>query len=257
MRRTVALSLFLSLAASTAAFAQAQGANPNPKSALELGQTPTDVSVEVESTIQSGMSRIIDGIKEAGDLIKKNDWEDGDAKLQEVRDFIRQAMDKMKSVAGDEERELSFGRILNYLDEANYAVDQRRKSPALQNLTQAYKMTVALSKSPVLKLVASKVSLYLANQQIQDKNYASAGAFLDRAIDSLTQVQQDPNLNQKEINALKNSIVIAHQQVINGQRYDGSYMSKLYQRATAATSNALYQYYDMWTRTPVPWEAWE
>ncbi len=32
------------------------------------------------------MSRIIDGIKEAGDLIKKNDWEDGDAKLQEVRD---------------------------------------------------------------------------------------------------------------------------------------------------------------------------
>lgn len=257
MRRTVALSLFLSLAASTAAFAQAQGANPNPKSALELGQTPTDVSVEVESTIQSGMSRIIDGIKEAGDLVKKNDWADGDAKLQEVRDFIRQAMDKMKSVAGDEERELSFGRILNYLDEANYAVDQRRKSPALQNLTQAYKMTVALSKSPVLKLVASKVSLYLANQQIQDKNYASAGAFLDRAIDSLTQVQQDPNLNQKEINALKNSIVIAHQQVINGQRYDGSYMSKLYQRATAATSNALYQYYDMWTRTPVPWEAWE
>lgn len=257
MRFIVSLALALWLAAPAALSAQTGGSNPNSKSALELGQTPTDVSVEVENTVQSGMSRIIDGIKEAGDLVKKNDWEDGDAKLQEVRDFIRQAMDKMKTVAGDEERELSFGKILHYLDEADYAIDQRRKSPALQNLTQAYKMTVALSKSPVLKLVASKVSLYLANQQIEGKNYASAGAFLDRAIDSLTAVQQDPSLNQKEINALKNSIVIAHQQVINGQRYDGSYMSKLYQRATAATSNALYQYYDMWTRTPVPWEAWE
>lgn len=249
--------LLVCLALISPSAAWAQNSNPNSKSALEVGKDSTSVEVEVESTIQNGMNRIIDGIKESGDLIKKNKWEDGDAKLQEVRDFIRQAIDKMGQVPGDEERELSFGKILNYLDEANYAIDQRRKSPALQNLTQAYKMTVALSKSPVLKLVASKVSLYLANQQIQGKNYASAGAFLDRAIDSLTEIQQDPNLNQKEIDSLKNSIVIAHQQIINGQRYDGSYMSKIYQRATAATSNALYQYYDMWTRTPVPWESWE
>ncbi|MFO1462907.1 MAG: hypothetical protein U1F66_03960 [bacterium] len=252
MRRFIPLACLVFLFA-----AGARAQSTNPKSALELGKTSTDVELEVESTIQSGMSRLIDGIKESGDLVRKNQWEEGDAKLNEVRDFLKTAIGKMGGISGDEERELSFGKILNYLDEADYAIDMKRKREALNNLANAYKMTVALSKSPVLKLVASKVSLNLANQQIQSKNYASAGAFLDRAIDSLTQVQEDPSLNQKEINALKNSIVIAHQQVINGQRYDGSYMSKIYQRATAATSNALYQYYDMWTRTPVPWEAWE
>jgi len=253
MRRSILAFSILALSFSIPLYAQ----NSNPKSALELNPSSSDVEVEVETTLQNGMNRLIDGIKESGDLLRKNQWDESDAKLKEVRDFLRSAMTKMGGIPEDDERELSFGVILNQLDSANYAINQRRKKEALQNLSQAYQRTVALSKSPVLKLVASKVSLYLANQQIQGKNYASAGAFLDRAIDSLTQIQEDPNLNQKEINSLKNSIVIAHQQVINGKSYNGSYMSKMYQRATAATSNALYQYYDMWTRTPVPWEAWE
>jgi len=248
----------LSLACLIFLFSLAARAQPqNPTSAMELGKGPNDVELEVENTVQSGMTRLIEGIKESGDLVKKNQWDEGQAKLKDVRDFLRGAVAKMGRIEGDEEREMSFEKILNYLDDADYAIGQKRRKESLNNLANAYRMTVALSKSPILKLVASKVSLYMANQQIQTKNYASAGAFLDRAIDSLTQVQQDPNLNQKEINALKSSIVIAHQQIINGQRYNGSYMSKIYQRATAATSNALYQYYDMWTRTPVPWEAWE
>ncbi|MCE9624199.1 MAG: hypothetical protein K8R69_01910 [Deltaproteobacteria bacterium] len=253
MRRSILVFSILTLFFSVPLHAQVS----NPKSTMELNPSSSDTEIEVESALQNGMTRLIEGIKESGDLLKKNQWDDSSVKLKEVRDFLRGAMNKMGGIPADDERELSFGRILNELDSANYAIDQRRKKEAMQNLSQAYRMTVALSKSPVLKLVASKVSLYLANQQIESKNYVTAGAFLDRAIDSLTQIQQDPNLNEKEINALKNSIVIAHQQVINGKSYNGSYMSKMYQRATAATSNALYQYYDMWTRTPEPWEAWE
>ncbi|HEX5035400.1 MAG TPA: hypothetical protein VFW62_13050, partial [bacterium] len=105
-----------------------------------------------------------------------------------------------------------------------------------------------------LKLTATKVALYNANRDIQNKNYTAAGDSLGRAIDNITAVENDPGVDQKELSSLKSSIVIAHQQIVLGKQADGTYMSKLYQRATAATSNALYQYYDMWTRTAVPWE---
>ncbi|HKY62140.1 MAG TPA: hypothetical protein VJR29_01865 [bacterium] len=227
-------------------------AQPKDKSAVEVGTTPTPG--ESEAQVQRGLPEFMQGIQNAVTALKKNDFEGAQASLAPVRKTYGDVMNTLKKISGDEERELGLQRIGQALDEANYALEARRKKEALDQLTQAYRLTKTLSQSPVLKLTATKVALYNANRDIQNKNYTAAGDSLGRAIDNITAVENDPGVNQQELSSLKSSIVIAHQQIVLGKQADGTYMSKLYQRATAATSNALYQYYDMWTRTAVPWE---
>ncbi len=219
---------------------------------MEVGTPST--AIETEAQVQRGLPEFMQGIQDAVTALKKNDFKGSKAALDPVRQTYADVMSALKKIPGDEERELGFQRIGQALDEANYSIDARRKKEALDELSQAYRLTKTLSQSPVLKLTATKVALYNANQQIQSKNYAAAGDSLGRAIDNITAIENDPGLDQKELRSLKNSIVIAHQQIVLGKKADGTYMSHLYQRATAATSNALYQYYDMWTRTAVPWE---
>ena len=249
MPRILALSVFL-LAVFQYNLAPAQPAKD--KSALEVGAAST--AIETEAQVQRGLPEFMQGIQAAVDALKKNDWEASQASLASVRKTYANVMDALNKISGDEERELGFRRIGQALDEADYALDARRKKEALDHLAQAYRLTKTLSQSPVLKLTATKVSLYYANQQIQSKNYTAAGDYLGRAVDNITAIENSPGMNQSELRSLKNSIVIAHQQIVLGKQADGGYMNNLYQRATAATSNALYQYYDMWTRTPVPWE---
>lgn len=230
---------------------QAQ-AQPREKSAVEVGAPST--AIETEASVQRGLPEFMQGIQNAVTALKKNDFAGSKEALDPVRKTYSDVMNALKKISGDEERELGFQRIGQALDEANYAIEARRKKEALEQLAQAYRLTKTLSQSPVLKLTATKVALYNANQQIQSKNFTAAGDSLGRAVDNITAVENDAGVDQKELRSLKNSIVIAHQQIILGKQADGTYMSNLYQRATAATSNALYQYYDMWTRTAVPWE---
>lgn len=248
MRRILSLTLsLLTITAATSSWAQSS----KDKSAVEVGPS---TAIETEAQVQRGLPEFMQGIQDTVSALKKNDWEASQAALGPVRQTYSKVMTALKNIPGDEERELGFQRIGQALDEANYSIDARRKKEALDQLAQAYRLTKTLSQSPVLKLTATKVALYNANQEIQSKNFTAAGDSLGRAIDSITAIEGDPSVDQKELRSLKNSIVIAHQQIILGKKADGSYMSNIYQRATAATSNALYQYYDMWTRTAVPWE---
>ncbi|HCU25411.1 MAG TPA: hypothetical protein DF383_10360 [Deltaproteobacteria bacterium] len=224
----------------------------DPKSVLQVG-TP-DAALEMEAQVQSGLPDLLQGIQGTVDELKQNDFEASQSTLDQTRKNLGTFMQGLRQIPENEELENSFQRIDAALDQAAAALTAKLKSEAMANLTRAYRMAKALSQSPVLKLTGTKVSLYLADQQIQSRNYGAAGDYLERAIDGLIAIQDDPNIDPTEIRALKNSVILAHQQVILGQQANGTYMSRIYQRATAATSNALYQYYNMWTRTPTPWD---
>jgi len=197
---------------------------------------------------------LFDDLERAANSLKRNDFEDSQAAVAQARKEIA-AMQKILA-DNPEYREVSMSlkKIDLTLEESAMAMQVRQKAKADAELQQATRFTKSLAASPVLKLTATKVSLMLANKDIQGGNYGSAAAWLDRAIDSITALLQNPNVNQQELTALKNDIVIAHQQVILGKMKDRSYMNKLYDRASAATTNAMYQYYDMWTMNPnTPW----
>lgn len=224
-------------------------------SAVELG-TPTSSTkslIEAESKIQTGVPGFLDNLLEAQSLLKKNQWEDSLASIEQAKQEVEGVFGALKGY-DYQELELSLRNIDQNLREASYALKARRKVEANREIGEAYKLTKALADSPVMKLSAAKVSLGAANQEILNRNYANAGILLQRSIDDLTAVENSPNVDQSAIRSLKSDIVVAHQQLTLGKMQKPSYMSQLYDRASAATSNSFYQYYDMWTRTNLPWD---
>ncbi len=242
-------SLWLFLMTLVLPAAQAQ----QPKSDVEYGSQMAK-EVEVENQAQEGVPGLFDDLNKAIDSLKKNDFEDSQAAVTQARTEVGAMLQVLGKNPEYQEVTMSLERIDMALQEAGMSLKSRRKPQASAQLNQALKFTKVLAASPVLKLTATKVSLRLANREIAGGNYGSAAAWLERAINSLTAIMENPNINQKEITALKNDIVIAHNQVIVGKMKDKSYMGKLYDRASAATTNAMYQYYDMWTMDPnTPW----
>lgn len=227
--------------------------NSKSSSDVEMGSS-TKSLLEVENKIQTGVPGFLDNIQDAQKLLKAGKWEESQAAIQQAQTELNQVADVIKSYSNFQEVDLGLKNIEMNLREANYALQRRRKVDANREIGEAYKTTKALADSPVLKLSAAKVSLGAANQEIINRNYANAGLLLQNAIDSLSALQDNPYINKQEINALKNDIVIAHQQVILGKMQNKNYMSQIYDRASAATSNSFYQYYDIWTRTNLPWD---
>jgi len=223
-----------------------------PRTDVEIVAS-TKTLIEAESKIQTGVPGFLDDLQEAQKLLRDNKWDESLASVEQAQAEVLQVLSSLKGY-NYQELELGLKNIEQNLREASFALKARRKVEANREIGEAYKLTKALSESPVMKLSAAKVSLGAANQEILNRNYSAAGLLLQRSIDDLTELEKNPNVNQGEIRALKNDIVIAHQQVTLGKMRDGSYMSKLYDRASAATTNSLYQYYDMWTRTPLPWD---
>lgn len=230
------------------AFAQA------PKSDVDLDSSAMSNEVQVETQAQAGVPGLFDDLDRAIATLQKDDFDSSLASVGQARKEIAAILKLLDNNAEYQEVQLSLEKIDMVLQDANMAIRSKRKGGALRFLQAAQRFTKSLAASPVLKLTAAKVSIKLANKEIAGGNYASAGGWLERAIDALTSIMDNPSVNQNEIKALKNDIIITHQQVVLGKMKDRGYLSKLYDRASAATTNALYQYYDMWTMDPnTPW----
>jgi len=245
MLKRLGLALALVSLASTTGWTQ-------PTHDVQMGKAPSD-EVQVDTQITQGMPGFLDDVDRALSSLKSNDLKGSEEAVAQARKDLA----KIESYLGDnpdyEEVHMSLEKIDMSLQEGQMALHTNRKQLAMQHLTQAERFTKILKESPVAKLTGTKVALNLANREIQGGNYASAGLYLQQAIDFLTAIQDNGKVDQKSINALKNDIVIAHQQVILGKMNKKNYLDNLYNRASAATSNAMYQYYDMWTMTPTPW----
>jgi hypothetical protein len=227
---------------------------PKPTSDVEMSSSAQPI-IEAESQVQTGLPAFLVKIQQAQAMLRKNNWEGAQANIQQAKDALDITMVKLEKITTYEEVDLGLKHIELNLREALFALQHHRKADANREIGDAYKTTKALSVSPLLKLTTAKVSIGAANREILNKNYSNAGSLLQRAIDDLNALQGNSTVDQQEINSLKNDIVIAHQQVILGKKIsDKNYLNQLYDRASAASSNALYQYYDMWTRTTLPWD---
>ena len=89
---------------------------------------------------------------------------------------------------------------------------------------------------------------------IRDRNYSSAGIFLQRAIDNITKVQQDPRIQGAGLNQLKSDIIITQQQVVLGKLQDEKRLKRFYPGLAAARVNTFNSYYSIWNRNDAPWE---
>lgn len=210
--------------------------------------------LEIQSQLDQGMPLILERIKETANLVKQN-------KFKEGREYLRTAVQEAR---GDEKiftKESQYKEISDYVDKmedaltrADQAMEKRQKKTALGQLAKAYRMTKVIAESPVLKIVASEIALGEADRMIMNRDYHSAGIFLQKAIDNITQVQQDPRLNTQNLNKIKNDIIVTQQQVVLGKMKDEKRLKNFYPGLAAARVNTLNSYYDIWNRNDAPWE---
>jgi len=209
---------------------------------------------EIESQMAQGMPMILERIQETANLVKQNKYDEG-------RENLRKAVEEARSNEQVFTKESHYKEIADYVDKmedaltlADQAMEKRQKKSALDQLAKAYRMTKVISESPVLKIVASEIALGQADRLIMSRDYNSAGIFLQRAIDNITLVQQDPRLNTQELNKIKNEIIITQQQVVLGKMQDEKRLKNFYPGLAAARVNTLNSYYDIWNRNNAPWE---
>lgn len=221
----------------------------------EVGMDPTlKKYVEVEQQLSEGLPMILEKIQATADLVKKNEFD-------EARTYLRQAIEEARTDEKIFTKDSHFKEISEYVDkmedfltEADKAMEKRQKSVALNKLKQAYSYTKTISESPVMKLAAAEIDLGAASRMITGRDYKSAGVFLQRAINNITAVQEDPRVNSKELDALKNEIIITQQQVTLGKLDDEKRLKRFYPGLAAARVNTLNSYYSIWNRSDMPWE---
>jgi hypothetical protein len=225
----------------------------NMKTDVGVGVTMQKYT-EIESQLEQGMPMILEKIQETANLVKQNKFEEG-------RQYLRTAMKEARSDERIFTKDSPYKEIADYVDKmedtltlADGAMEKRQKKVALEQLAKAYRMTKVISESPVLKIVASEVALNQADRLIMGKDYESAGIFLQRAIDNITEAQKDPRMNTPELNKIKNGIIVTQQQVVLGKLQDEKRLKYIYPGLAAARVNTLNTYYDIWTRSNVPWE---
>lgn len=252
MQRTF---LFLSMVLSVAWAGESWGQGQGPLS-TDIGvSTPTmQKYIEIEHQLGQGLPLILEKIKGTADLVKKNQFQEG-------RDFLAQAIKEARLDEKVLSKDSHYKEIADYVDsmedfltKADEAMEKRQKQTALNNLAKAYNYTKVISGSPVLKLAATEIALGSASRMIEQKDFRSAGLFLQRAIDLITAVQQDPRVQGQELNQLKNEIIITQQQVTMGQLQDEKRLKRFYPGLAAARVNTLNSYYSIWNRNDQPWE---
>lgn len=231
----------------------AQEDKQNMKSDVGVGVTMQKYT-EIQSRLEQGMPMILEKIQETANLVKQD-------KFAEGRVLLRSAVEEAREDEQIFTKESHYTEIANYIDKmedaltlADQAMERRQKKAALDQLARAYRMTKVISESPVLKMVASEIALNQADRMIMNKDYNSAGIFLQRAVDNITEAQKDPRMNTPELNKLKNDIIITQQQVVLGKMQDEKRLQNFYPGLAAARVNTLNTYYDVWTRSNAPWE---
>ena len=222
------------------------------KSEVGMGITMKEYT-EIETQLEQGMPLILEKIKGTGELVKKGQYEEG-------RAFLKKAIEEARAEEKIFSKESHYKEISEYVDKmedaltrADQAMEKRQKQAAMTQLKRAYNMTKVIAKSPVLKMVAAEIALGQASRMIGQRNYSSAGIFLQRAIDNITTVQQDPKLNTDDLKKLKNDIIITQNQVVLGQMKDEKRLKSFYPGLAAARANTLNTYYSIWDRNNEPW----
>ena len=234
-----------------------EGANPpvtgqGMKSDIGVGVTMQKYT-EIQSQLEQGMPMILERIQDTANLVKQN-------KFQEGRDYLANALKEARTDEKIFTKDSSYTEIADYVDKmedsltlADQAMANHQKKVALNQLAKAYRMTKVISESPILKIVAADVALSQADRLVLSKDYQSAGIFLQRAVDNITEAEKDPRMNTAELNKLKNNIIITQQQVVLGQMKDERSIRNFRPGLAAAKVNTLNTYYDIWTRSDVPW----
>ncbi|MDX1386750.1 MAG: hypothetical protein R3257_04110, partial [bacterium] len=178
MQRTLmVLTLILSALGFGSAWAQG-------KLSTDIGvSTPTmQRYIEIEQQLEQGLPLILEKVKGTADLVKKNQFEEGRAYLAQA---IQEARVDEKVLSKESHyKEISdyVDKMEDYLTQADEAMQRRQKQAALNYLARAYNYTKVIAGSPILKLAASEIALGSASRMIQQKDFRSAGLFLQRAI---------------------------------------------------------------------------
>ena len=221
----------------------------------QIGVSPSmQRYTEIEQQLEQGLPLILSTIKETADLVKQNELEQAQAKLRKAIEEARTDEKVLSKESHYKEISDYVDKMEDYLTEADKAMERKQKKAALDYLAKAYNYTKVISGSPVLKLAASEIALGSADRMIMQRDYRSAGLFLQKAIDLITAVQQDPRIQGTELNKLKSDIIITQQQVTLGQLQDEKRLKRFYPGLAAARVNTLNSYYDMWNRNNAPWE---
>ncbi len=236
--------------------AQSQFNSPQSnRDSSEIGVNLNDQQFsQVETQLEQGIPNILEQIKNIGDQVKAGNWDQAKVLLEQAKKDGQQVKRVLEQGPQYDEIESYVDKIREAMALTDQAIISRQKRPALQNLAQAYKWAKAISESPVLKLTATEVALGQASQQILQRDYNAAGLFLQKAVDSISEVQQDPKVNSAELNKLKNDIILTQQQVVLGKLQDEKRLNRFVPGLAAARVNALNTYYTVWDRSNMPWD---
>lgn len=230
--------------------------NQNPVQGTEIGGGMTDRQfLEVENQLSEGLPQILEGLKDTATLVESQQWEQAKAKLDRTIQECAQEKKILQDPRFFDEIESYVDKSRNAIQRADAAIAKKNKPVATTQLKEAYRYVKAISASPVLKLAASEIALGQASRMIGQNDYQSANMFLQRAIDNITQVQQDPRLQgNPELNKIKNEIIITQQQVSLGKLKDEKRLHRFYPGLAAARTNTLNSYYSIWNRGDQPWD---
>ncbi len=228
----------------------AQGA----KTEIEMGGPKMKQYIQVEEQVSQGLPDFLGKIQNAGMQLKKGKTNDSLNSLQDAQTELESSMKVLGEDKAYQEIKNNFVTVDNSLKNASDALKLGKRKMANQAIAKAYRYSRALSESPALKLTSAMVSLDVASQYIQSKNYSSADNFLNRAIGILGQIENSPKIDTQEIQSVKNDVVVIHQQVVLGKLADEKPIKTVYDRMAIANTNMLYQYYDMWSKNDVVWE---
>lgn len=209
--------------------------------------------VALQASVERNLQDLIKTLESTEKLLKQK-------KHDEAKTQIKKTSQDLQSIIANLDKDPDYKEITLYIKRVDLslqdvlgALDAGRESIAKNELNNALNKLRLLQSSPVLKLSVTRHAIQLANRDILSKNYSSAGIFLQQAIDVLSQLEASSKIDLKEVKSLKSDIVVAHQQVILGKAGEQKDLNQLYQRANVTTTDIFYQYYDMWTMTPTPW----
>lgn len=210
---------------------------------------------QIETQLGQGLPLILESIELAASQVKQNNFAAAETTLQKA---INEARTDEKVLSKESHyREIAeyVDKMENSLTQAGEAIRAKRRSAALKNLELAHDYTQSIAKSPVLKLAAAEITLGQAERSLRNGDYSTAGIFLQRSIDYVTSVQQDPKLkDQKELNQLKSDLIVTQAQVVNGQLKDEKKLKNFYPGLAAARVNTFNTYYSIWNRNDQFWD---
>jgi DNA repair exonuclease SbcCD ATPase subunit len=227
----------------------------SPKTDVGIGPEVGDKKYfEVSSQLEQGLPALLENIKDTATYLKDKQITESLSTLRQAQTELTRGKSVLTKESQYEEIRVQIEKIESSLEKAEELIKDDKNQQALNQLAQAYRWTKSLSESPVLKLAATEIALNSASDQVRGGDYRSAGLFLQQAIDNLTKIQNDPNLNSGDLQKLKNDIIITQQQVVMGKLQDEKKLKGFYPGLAAARVNSLNTYYNIWSRSDMPWD---